>query len=118
MSYGKMLFHYQRTNIETSTGLGLVVMSYEYAIRFLKQAKEHYKNQEYLEKAKALQRALDIINELQCSLDFEKGKEIATNLDSIYNFLIRKLLEADITVQGKVQPIEKAHLCSNRYSFV
>ena len=96
MSYGKMLFHYQRTNIETSTELGLIVMCYEHAIRFLKQAKDHFKNQEYLQKAEALQQALDIINELKCSLDFEKGKQIATNLDSIYNFLIRTLLEADI----------------------
>ncbi len=96
MIYGNKLSQYKRTNVETASGIELVVMCYEHAIRFLREAKEHYENEEYLEKGRALQRALDIINELKCSLDFDRGGEIANNLDSIYNFLIKSLLHADI----------------------
>jgi len=96
MIYGNKLTQYKKTNVETATGLEIVVMCYEHAIRFIGEAKEHYESQEYMEKGRALQRALDIIGELKCSLDFERGGEIARHLDSIYNFLIRSLLEADI----------------------
>ena len=96
MNYGKKLSQYKKTNVETATGLEIVVMCYEHAIRFILEAKDHYERQEYLEKGRALQRALDIISELKCSLNFERGGDIARHLDSIYNFLIRSLLEADI----------------------
>jgi len=96
MMYGAGLAQYKKTNVETATGLELVVMCYEHAIRFIKEAKLHYERAQYLEKGRALQRALDIINELKCSLDFERGGEIANNLESLYNFIIRGLLEADI----------------------
>ena len=106
MTYGKQLLQYQKTNIETSSGVDLIVMCYEHAIRFLKQAKEHYERKEYIEKGKSLQRALDIIAELKLSLDFERGGEIARNLESIYNFLIKTLLEADIN--RKLQDFDNA----------
>ncbi|MBW1731841.1 MAG: flagellar export chaperone FliS [Deltaproteobacteria bacterium] len=96
MIYGKKVSQYQKTNVETASGVELVVMCYEHAVRFLKEAKDHYDKRNYPEKAKALQKALDIINELKCNLDFEKGGEIASNLDSIYNYLIRILLQGDI----------------------
>lgn len=106
MVYGKKLLEYQKTSIETSSGLELIIMCYDHAVRFLKQAKEHYKNHEYLKKGRNLQRALGIINELKCSLDFEKGEEIARNLDAIYNFLIKTLLKADI--QRKLEDFDHA----------
>jgi len=96
MIYGSKISQYKKTNVETATGLDLVVMCYEHAIRFIKQARDHYEKKEYMEKARALQKSLDIIGELKCSLDFDKGGEIAQNLDSIYNFLIKSLLQADI----------------------
>ena len=73
MIYGNKLTQYKKTNVETATGLEIVVMCYEHAIRFIAEAKEHYESQEYMEKGRALQRALDIIGELKCSLDFERG---------------------------------------------
>ena len=39
---------------------------------------------------------LDILNELQICLSFEKGGQIAQNLDAIYSFITRRLLEGDV----------------------
>ena len=38
----------------------------------------------------------DIINELRCSLDFEKGGAIAKNFDALYRYILSRLTHADI----------------------
>jgi flagellar protein FliS len=42
-----------------------------------------------------VQKTQDIIGELSCALDFEKGGQIARNLQAIYNYMIKRLLLAD-----------------------
>ncbi len=39
-------------------------------------------------------RALAIITELRTSLDFEKGKEVAITLNSLYDYMGRRLMQA------------------------
>jgi flagellar protein FliS len=71
-------------------------MCYEGAIENLKIAKQKYLESDYEGKGVALKKVMDIIAELQCALDFEKGAEVAKNLDAIYSFITHKLLEADM----------------------
>jgi flagellar protein FliS len=96
MTYGRMLAQYRKTDVETAGRLDLVVMCYENAIRFLKQAKGHYESNAFEEKARALQKVLDIISELKGALNIEKGQKIAINLNAIYDYLLTSLLEGDI----------------------
>ncbi|MBW2078046.1 MAG: flagellar export chaperone FliS, partial [Deltaproteobacteria bacterium] len=51
---------------------------------------------DYEAKSKAFVKTQDIINELLCSLDFEKGGSIAKNLDSLYNYMLRRIIHADV----------------------
>ena len=71
-------------------------MCYEGAISNLKVSKESYLHGEYEAKAKAMQKAQNIITELMQALDFEKGGQIAKNLDSLYNYMIRRITEGDV----------------------
>jgi len=71
-------------------------MCYEGAIDNLKLAKEKIKEKDYEKKAKSIIKAQDIIEELMCSLDFEKGGEIAGNLSSLYNYMLRRILYGDV----------------------
>jgi flagellar secretion chaperone FliS len=96
MTYGRMLAQYRKTDVETAGRLDLVVMCYENAIRFLKQAKGHYESNAFEEKARALQKVLDIISELKGALNIEKAQKIAINLNAIYDYLLTSLLEGDI----------------------
>ena len=96
MNYGKRLTSYDKTNIKTAGKLDLVIFCYDKAIEFLLQSKAYYEKNEIENKARKMQKALDIINELQCSLDIEKGGEIAKNLNAIYNYLTRRILLGDI----------------------
>jgi flagellar protein FliS len=98
MNYGKMLGQYQRTSVESASKVELVVLCYEKAIQSLGQAQRYYVDREYEKKGMALQKALSIINELQSSLDFENGGQIARNLDRIYTYMAQKLLLADFNM--------------------
>ena len=94
--YSNGIQSYVKTNISTSDPVKLVIMCYEGAIDSLKLAKEKIKEEDYEKKAKAIIKAQDIIDELLCSLDFEKGGTIAGNLSSLYNYMLRRILHGDV----------------------
>jgi flagellar secretion chaperone FliS len=96
MVYGKALNQYKRTDIESATKLELVIMCYERAIQLLQQSKEHIKENEWEKKIPKVKKALDIISDLQCSLNMEQGGDIAKNLNSLYSYITKKLLVGDI----------------------
>jgi len=86
---------YRRTNVTTADPKKLVLMCYEGTIDSLKIARQKIVERDYEAKGKALTKAQDIINELLHSLDFEKGGSIAKSLDSLYNYMLRRILDAD-----------------------
>jgi len=87
---------YRKTNVTTSDPVRLVILCYEGAIDSLKLAKQKMKEKDYEKKEKAIINAKNIIDELFCSLDFERGGAIATNLSSLYNYMIRRILHGDV----------------------
>jgi len=74
----------------------LVLMCYEGTIDNLKIGKQQIAQKDYEGKARALTKAQDIINELLCALDYEKGGSIAKNLDSLYNYMLRRIIHVDL----------------------
>ena len=87
---------YRKINVTTSNSVQLIVMCYEGAINNLKIAKQKYLENDFEGKCAAVKKFMNIIAELQCALDFEKGAEVAKNLDAVYNFMSHKILEADM----------------------
>lgn len=87
---------YKETAIGTQDSGKLIVMLYDGAIKFLKQAIAEMHSNNYEAKGKSISRAQDIINELNMVLDMEAGGEVAQNLRSLYNFMVRHLSEANI----------------------
>lgn len=87
---------YQQVSFLTADPKKLILICYRQAILNLKAAREHFLAKEYEAKAKSLQKALDFICELNNALDFEKGGTIAKNLDTLYKYITRSLLEADL----------------------
>lgn len=87
---------YRRTNVVTADPGKLVIMCYEGAIDNLTIAKKMYAESNFEEKGKALKKAQEIVSELLCSLDFQKGGPVARNLESLYNYMIRKMVLADV----------------------
>ncbi len=92
---------YQKTNVTTADPKRLVLMCYEGAISNLKIAREKYASDEYETKAKAVQKAQEILTLLMQSLDFEKGDKIAVSLEALYNYMLRRLVDGDIKKDAK-----------------
>lgn len=86
---------YQQQSILTATPGKLVVMLYDGAVRFLKQAAAAMRDERRAQADERLRRADAIIEELQLTLDLEAG-EIASNLQGIYVFSRRHLNEARV----------------------
>ncbi len=87
---------YISTQVSTADRLQLVVMLYDGAIKFLNQAKEKMAAQDAAGKGLFIGKALDIIAELNASLNFQEGKEVAANLFHLYNFMTAHLTRANL----------------------
>lgn len=86
---------YQETAVSTQSRGRLIVMLYDGAIRFLRQAIQDIENCNYAAKGKHISKAQDILFELNTVLDMEQGGQIAGNLRSLYNFMHKHLTEAN-----------------------
>jgi len=93
---------YKRTNVTTADPAKLVLMCYEGAISNLEIAREQYIAEKYEPKAKAVQKVQDILALLLQSLDFEKGGEISVALESLYNYMARRITEGDLQKDFRV----------------
>jgi flagellar protein FliS len=94
--YSNGVQSYRKTNVMTADPKKLVVLCYEAAIDNLKIGRNKIIERDYEGKCKALTRAQDIIGELLSSLNFEKGGSIANGLDSLYNYMLRRIIHADL----------------------
>jgi flagellar protein FliS len=87
---------YRQGAVLSATGGELVVMLYDGARRFLRQAAIAMRAGEIERGHNTLRRAEMIIGHLDATLDFEQG-EIAANLHVIYMFCLRHLNGARMT---------------------
>lgn len=92
---------YRQTQIQTASPLDLIIMMYDGAIRFINQAKKALAEKKFAPANNALQRAQDIIDELNINLNPEAG-EIAANLRNLYLFINRRLIEANVKKDGEI----------------
>ena len=86
---------YRENSILTASPEQLVVMLYDGAGRFLRQAEGSMIDGSWLQASEKLSRAEAIIDELLATLDMDAG-EVAERLQSIYVFCKTRLIEARI----------------------
>ena len=87
---------YRDSSITTQSKGRLIVLLYEGAIKFMKLAIKEIEAGNHKEKGQYINKARDIINELNVVLDMDAGGEIATNLRKLYCFMDTRLSEANI----------------------
>ena len=86
---------YQEASIITESKGRLIVMLYDGAIKFMRLAIQELEAQNYEAKGRYINRAQDIINELNTVLDVEAGGEVADNLRKLYLFMAHHLSQAN-----------------------
>lgn len=87
---------YQENSVATQSRGRLIVMLYDGAIKFLRQAIDELERNDMAAKGRSIGRAMDILFELNTVLDMERGGEIAHNLRGLYNFMMRHLSQANL----------------------
>ncbi len=87
---------YRTTQVQTSSPAELILLLYDGAIKYCRQAEAHPDNGERELAHNALLRSQDIIDELAVSLDFSAGEEIAQGLLQLYDYMGQRLVEANI----------------------
>jgi flagellar protein FliS len=98
----KGLETYQEVAVTTQSRGRLVVMLYDGAIKFLKLAIRELDAGNMEAKGQYINKALDIIHELNTVLDMEAGGEVAMNLRKLYLFMIRHLHTANIKKDPRI----------------
>lgn len=95
--YGKNAHNaYQTVQVTTTDRGRLLLMMYEGAIKFLRQAKAGLEENDIAKFCRFLSKGQAIIAELMNTLDFEKGGSIARDLDRLYDFMLFYLTEANL----------------------
>ena len=88
---------YQKTQVTTASREKVLLMLYEGAIRFTKQAHAAMLAKKIAEKGRFISKATAILSELMATLDFKVGGQLAADLENLYVFMIDKLIEGNIT---------------------
>ena len=91
---------YRQTQIQTATAENLILMLYQGAIKFAKQALIALENSEIEECHNKLLRVQDILDELSNSLNLQTG-DIAINLQNIYEYMNYRLVQANVSKDPK-----------------
>ncbi|MHC5064987.1 MAG: flagellar export chaperone FliS [Planctomycetota bacterium] len=98
---------YRRNSILTASPEKLIKMLYDAAIRNLeisRMALSDPARTHSAEVGECLGKALSIIGELKTALDRERGGEIAENLDSLYEYSMDQVSQANIN--RSAEPVE------------
>lgn len=89
---------YIQTTVSTIGQGEVLIMLYEGAIKFLNRAKKKIAEKDVGAKGILISKALDIVNELDSSLNMEVGGSLAKNLHNLYMLCSTRLLKANLTM--------------------
>ena len=100
-TYGRGAGAYARMGVESGVMSAsphqLIVMLFDGAQASIRAARLHLEDGNIAAKGAAISKALDIINSgLRAVLDGDKGGEVAIQLDSLYDYIARRLLDANL----------------------
>ncbi|ELE9704416.1 flagellar export chaperone FliS [Enterobacter cloacae] len=93
------------SQITGATPHQLIVLLYDGAINAMKRAEIYFQSGNIARRGEMISRAINIIdNGLRAGLDHEKGGKIAEELESLYEYISRTLLEVNLNKSGDKLP--------------
>ena len=94
-----------RASVENADPHTLIQMLFDGAMERLNKAKMHMMQGNVALKGENISRTISILDGLRTSLDMKAGGDIADNLESLYDYMQRQLLVAN--VENKVEKIDE-----------
>ena len=112
-AYNQVAVH---TGINDASPHRLIQMMLDATLEKIAKAKGFMKNQMVAEKGAHIGLAISIIDALRASLDMQRGGEISHNLEALYDYMTRRLTEANLNndvaildeVTSLILPIKQA----------
>ena len=99
------------TGVTGADNIQLIQMLFDGLIESLATAKGHIERGSISEKSKSLARAGRIVVGLQGALDFEKGGDIARNLNDLYSYVTRRLFH--VNAHNDLEALQEVHNLMN-----
>ncbi len=100
---------YETQKVMLASPMELILMLYDGSLRYLSRTLDAFDLADDIERISGIHenllRAQDFITELACSLDVERGGELAVQLNRIYEFMLNHLAQANSGKQRK--PVEE-----------
>jgi flagellar secretion chaperone FliS len=87
---------YVESRVLSADGIELIRLLYQACTSAVRDARRHLENREIAERSRCITKAWEILAELVHSLDRERGGEIAARLGGLYDYMQRRLLEANL----------------------
>lgn len=101
MNYASALNQYKsvslQSGIEDATPHQLITKLLDGALDRLASAKGSISRNEVSRKGELLGSVITILDGMRASLDYDNGGEIAVNLGALYDYMERRLLEANVS---------------------
>jgi len=87
---------YRAAQTETASPVRVLVQLYDGALSFLREAEYAMDNGDIARKGVAIGKAHAIVSELMATLDPTRAPELCAELESLYNFVLHELTQANI----------------------
>jgi flagellar protein FliS len=98
--------NYLKTKVFTATPEQLQLMLYDGAIRFGEQARAALEARNYEQSYNSIARVQRIITEMQSSLKHDIAPDLCKKMAALYNYIYRRLVEANI--EHNMKSLEEA----------
>lgn len=102
---------YRETAVGGSDGVRVVSLMFDGAVNFIRVARRRMESGDVAGKGTFLGKATSVVGELSASLNMQEGGEIARNLRRLYDFVLDRLLAANLRNDGKALAEAESVLC-------
>ena len=92
----QQLSEYRKAEVNTSDRVKVISMLYDGAINFIRVARKRMELGDIAGKGLYIGKASSVVGELLSSLNMEVGGEIAKNLSRLYDFVMDRLISANM----------------------
>ena len=86
---------YLESRILSADPMELIDLLYQAAISAVRDARRHLQEKDIRARSQSITKAYNILMELTIALDHKRGGEIATNYARLYDYMMRRLTEAN-----------------------
>ena len=94
------LGQYRKTNAHGAAAGGdslqLISHMMQGALGSIAKARGHMQRHEVADKCQEIDRAVGLVDGLRACLDMERGRDIAANLEALYQYMLQRLVEANL----------------------